>query len=157
MKRILLSVAIALVAGPVFAVTFVPLHGELSVITSPNRRSAAVTVSNDGAVVAQFCLSFPEPLERSISLSDRGQVIYLPQPLEGLPPGVEISGPEPIAKTLTVASENGTVFAFVGKGVKPIAKNATVIVITNVTRQDWMGPNNSRRVPGVEACLSAGG
>lgn len=157
MKRILLSVVIALVASPAFAVTFVPLHGELSVITSSNRRSAAVTVSNNGAVVAQFCLSFPEPLDQSISMSERGQVIYLPQPLEGLPPGMEISGPEPIAKTLTVAAENGTVFAFVGKGVKPIAKNATVIAITNVTRQDWMGPNNSRRVPGVEACLSAGG
>jgi hypothetical protein len=156
-KRIVLSVAIALVAGPAFAVTFVPLHGELSVITSSNRRSAAVTVSNNGAVVAQFCLSFPEPLDQSISMSDRGQVIYLPQPLEGLPPGMAISGPEPIAKTLTVAAESGTVFAFVGKGVKPIAKNATVIAITNVTRQDWMGPNNSRRVPGVEACLSAGG
>jgi hypothetical protein len=154
---VLLSIALALVASSASAVTFVPLEGELSVITSSNRRSAAVTVSNNGAVVAQFCLSFPEPLDQAISISGKGRVIYLPQPLEGLPPGVETSGPEPIAQTLTVLQESGAAFAFVGKGIKPIARNATVIEITSVTRQDWLGPNDTRRVPGVEACLSAGG
>jgi hypothetical protein len=157
LKRVLATIAMGLISGSTLAVTFVPLNGDISVTTSSNRLSAAVTVSNHGAVTAQFCLSFPQPLDQPISLSEKGQVVYLPRSIEGLPPGVQISGPEPIAQTLTVVPENGALLAFVAKGVKPIAANAKVIVITNVSRQDWTGPNGSRRVPGAEACLSAGG
>ncbi len=157
MNRIVLAIVIGLLSASAFAVTFVPLNGDISVTTSSNRRSAAVTVSNNGSVTAQFCMSFPQALDRPISISGRGQVIYLPQPIEGLPPGVKISGPEPVAQTLTVVSEKGAVLAFVAKGVKPIAKDAKVIVITNLIRQDWSGPNKTRRVPDLEACFSAGG
>jgi hypothetical protein len=154
-QRFLLALAICLISGPVLAVTFVPLYGDVSVTTSSNRRSAAVTVSNNGAVTAQFCLSLLQPLDQPINLSEKGQVIYLPQEIEGLPPGAQISGPEPIAQTLTVLTENGSALAFVAKGVKPIAQNAKVILITNVSRQDWTASNEAHRVPGVEACLSA--
>ncbi len=156
-KRMLAALVIGLVSSLAFAVTFIPIEGDISVTTSPNLRSAAVTVSNQGSVIAQFCLSFPQPLKKSIALSERGQVVYLPQPIEGLPPGAQFSGPEPIAQTLTVIPEKSPAFAFVGKGVKPIYKNAKPILITNVSRQDWTGPNKTRRVPGVEACVSAGG
>lgn len=157
MKRFALAIVVGLVASSVFAVTFVPIAGDISVTTSSNRRSAAVTVSNNGKVAAQFCVSFPEPLAQSLAIDDRGQVIYAPQPIEGMPPGFKINGPEPIAQSLTVIPEKGPSFAFVAKSVKPIYKTRNVIVISNVSRQDWEGPNKMRRVPGVEACLSAGG
>jgi hypothetical protein len=156
-KRMLVALVIGLASSWAFAVTFIPIEGDISVTTSPNLRSAAVTISNQGSVIAQFCLSFPQPLKESIALSERGQVVYLPQPIEGLPPGAQIRGPEPIAQTLTVIPEKGPAFAFVAKGVKPIYKNAKPIEISSVSRQDWMQSNNKRRVPGVEACTSAGG
>lgn len=157
MKKTLLVLVIGLFCGSVLAVTFIPIEGDVAVTTSSNRRSAAVTVSNQGSVIAQFCVSFSQPLDKPINLSEKGQVVYLPQPIEGLPPGVQISGPEPIAQTLTVIPAKSPAFAFVGKGVKPIYKNAKVIEIASVSRQDWMESNRKRRVPGVEACTSAGG
>ena len=105
MKRMLAALVTGLVSSLAFAVTFIPIEGDISVTTSPNLRSAAVTVSNQGSVIAQFCLSFPQPLKEPIALSERGQVVYLPQPIEGLPPGAQFSGPEPIAQTLTVIPE----------------------------------------------------
>lgn len=157
MKRMLLAFVMGLICGSALAVTFIPIDGDITVTTSSNRRSAVVTVSNQGSVTAQFCLSFSQPLSQAINVSEKGQVVYLPQPIEGLPPGMQISGPEPIAQTLTVIPVKSPAIAFVAKGVKPIYKDAKVIEISSVSRQDWMEPNKKRRVPGVEACTSAGG
>src|SRR5690606_31327948 len=126
------------------AVTFVPLSGDLSVLTSSDGRKAVVTVSSGDALAAQFCVSFAEPLEQPISIESKGHVIYVPQPIEGLPRGGQISGAEPIAQTLTLIPANGPTFAFVAKGVKPIHTVSKVIVISNVSREDWAGPNNTR-------------
>lgn len=152
MKKILPAIALAVVASSVSAVTFVSVAGEIAMTTSPDRRSAVVIVTNGGVGVAQFCLAFPEPLKEAISVTEAGQVIFLPQPLEGLPPGKPISGPEPIAQTLTIVPASGGAMAFVAKGVKPIYSEAKVFVVSNVSRQDWEGPNETRHLPGEEAC-----
>ena len=157
MKKIVVTVVVGLMSGAVLAANPVPLAGDISVTTSSNRRSAVISVSTKGTVAAQFCLSFAQTINQAISISEKGQVIYLPQPIEGLPPGVQISGPEPVAQTLAVQPEKSPPLAFVAKGAKPLAKDAKTVVITNLIRQDWMGPNKTRRVPGVEACFSAGG
>ena len=136
MKKWLMSIAMLLLAPTTFAVTFIPLRGDVEVKTSSDLRNAAVTVSANGSIVARFCLSFPQRLERPISIATRGEVVYLPQPLEGLPPGAQSSGPEPIAQTLTVIPEEGQPIAFVAKGVKPIVPGSEVIVIQSVARQD---------------------
>jgi hypothetical protein len=154
MKALLTSLALALVASAAFAVTFVPIAGEVSVVTSSNRRAAAVTVSNGDVVAAQFCVTFPKPLEQPINIHGRGHVIYLPRPIEGMPHGMKINGPEPIAQTLTVVPQKGPAFAFVAEGVKPIYNNAQPIVIASVVRQDWTPPEEERVVPGIEACLT---
>lgn len=135
MKRLVLTVAVTLVASSAFAVTFVPIAGEISVVTSSNRRSVAVTVTSNGVVGAQFCISFREPLEQPININERGHVIYLPRPIEGLPSGTKINGSEPIAQTLTVVPQNGPAFAFVAEGVKPIYSGAKAIVVDNVVKQ----------------------
>ena len=155
-KALPTSLALSLIASSAFAVTFIPIAGEVSVVTASNRRAAAVTVSNGDAVSAQFCVTFREPIEQPININERGHVIYLPRPIEGMPQGMKINGPEPIAQTLTVVPQRGGAFAFVAEGVKPIYNNAKPIVIANVVRQDWTPPGDERRVPGVEACLKTG-
>ncbi len=157
LKIVWRTLVLSLAASSAFAVTFTPIAGEISVITSSTRRSVAVTVSNNNVVTAQFCVSLPEPLPEPINVTERGQVIYAPQPIEGLPPGTKINSPEPIAQSLTIVPEKSPSLAFVARGVKPIYNATKVIVISNVARQDWLGPNNIRRVPGVEACLAPGG
>lgn len=151
LKKILLAAAIGLLTSAAFAVTFVPLSGEISVKTSPDRRNAAVTVFNKGVVSARFCLSFLEPLEEPIDIDESGQVIYLPRPIEGVPPGAQIEGPEPIAQTLTVIPVKGRAFAFVAEGVKPIYGNAQTILIESVARQDRPGDNGAR-MASAEIC-----
>lgn len=157
MKALLASLLLVLIASSAFAVTFIPIAGEIAVVTSSNRRAAAVTVSNGDVVSAQFCVTFLKPLEQPININERGHVIYLPRPIEGMPQGMKINGPEPIAQTLTVVPQNGVAFAFVAEGVKPIYGNAKPIVIASVVRQDWTPPEEERRVLGIEACLNAGG
>ncbi len=155
MKALLTSFSLVLIASSAFAVTFLPIAGEISVVTSSNRRATAVTVSNGDVVSAQFCVTFREPLEQPININEKGHVIYLPRPIEGMPQGMKVNGPEPIAQTLTVVPQNGAAFAFVAEGVKPIYNNAKPIVIANVVRQDWTPPGEERRVPGIEACFNA--
>ena len=132
-RKLVVTGVLDLLSGAVLAANPVPLSGEISVTTSSNRRSAVVTVSNKGTVAAQFCLSFAQALDQPISISAKGHVIYLPQPIEGLPPGVQISGPEPVAQTLAVQPEKSPALAFVAKGAKPLAKDAKTVVITNDT------------------------
>lgn len=151
-KQSTLIVASVLLAGLAYAVTFVPLVGEVSLLTSPDRRTATLTVSNGGSVTAQFCLVFPEPLDQAIRIAQPGQVIYLPQPIESLPPGAETTGREPIAKTVTVIFGEATAYAFVAKGVKPIDHNAQPIVISDAWRRDVPGMNNTQRDAGADAC-----
>ena len=155
LKRIAVALTAGLVASAAFAVTFVPLAGDLSVVTSSDRQKAVVTVANGGALAAQFCVSFAEPLDQPISIEAKGHVIYVPWPIESLPPGAQRGGAEPIAQTLTVVPANGPALALVAKGVKPIHDVEKVIVISSVSREDWAGPNNTRLAPDAAACLSA--
>ena len=129
-------IAMLLVAHPTIAVTFIPLRGEIVLETAVNRRSAVITVAQNNSVVAQFCLSFPEPLKQTLRIQTMGEVVYLPKPIEGVAPGERPSGPEPIAQTLTVIPEHGAPIAFVAKGVKPIVPESQVILIRNVSRLD---------------------
>lgn len=139
----LLSVVVLLLAHAAFAVTFIPLRGEIEVKTAFDRRSGLVTVATDETVMAQFCLSFAEPLKRSITLSARGEVVYLPKPMEGVAPGDNTGVAEPIAQTLTIIPENGKPIAFVAKGVKPIVPESEVILIKNVSRRDLTATTNN--------------
>lgn len=141
--RILLISVVAFATGPAFAVTFVPINGEITIETSPDRRTAEVTVVKSGVVAARFCLTFLEPLETPITIAARGELIYLPQPLEGIPPSARIAGTEPIAQTLTVVPIRGPSFAFVAKGVKPIYNASHVILVSKVTKQRVSGSSVS--------------
>lgn len=143
MTRWLLAIVVFLLAHSALAVTFIPLRGEIEVKTFPDRRSGAVTVSANGSLVARFCLSFPQRLEQPINLKTIGEVVYLPQPIEGLPPGVRTSGPEPIAQTLTVIPEDSAPIAFLAEGVKPIVPGSQVILIRNVSREDQDASTNA--------------
>jgi hypothetical protein len=136
MMKWFVSIVVLLLAHSTFAVTFIPLRGEIEVKTFADMRSGVVTVNASGSLVARFCLSFPQRLERPINLATRGEVVYLPQPIEGLPPGTRSSGPEPIAQTLTVIPEGGQPIAFVAKGVKPIVPGSEIILIHSVSRED---------------------
>lgn len=156
-NKIVIASIVSLLSSAVLAADPVSITGDISLTTSSNRRSAVVTVTTNGTVAAQFCMSFARPLTDAISIAEKGKVIYQPQPIEGLPPGVQISGPEPVAQTLAVQPEKSPPLAFVGNGNRSLIKSAKTIVITNLIRQDWMGPNKKRRVPGEEACFSAGG
>lgn len=151
MKKILIAAAIGVLTSAALAVTFVPLAGEISVKTSPDRRNAAVTVSSSGVISARFCVSFLRPLEKPIDIDERGQVIYLPRPIEDLPPGAQIEGNEPIAQTLTVIPVSGRALAFVAEGVKPIYSNAKTILIKSVARQDRLDANDAREAS-AEVC-----
>ena len=50
--RILLISVVAFATGTAFAVTFVPINGEITIETSPDRRTAEVTVVKSGVVAA---------------------------------------------------------------------------------------------------------
>jgi hypothetical protein len=139
-------------AQTALAVTFIPLRGDVVITTAKNRLSGTVTVSTGGEIVAQFCLSFAQPLKRSIDIEAKGEVVYLPQPLEGLPPGAQSRGPEPIAQTLTVIPENGSPIAFVAKGVRPIVPNSEVVLIQNVVRRDPVASANGTSASPLEGC-----
>lgn len=152
MNKVVAFLLMILLGHAALAVTFIPLRGDVAVTTARNRLTGTVTVSTNGAVVALFCLSFAQPLERSINLTTKGEVVYLPQPIEGLPPGMRSSGPEPIAQTLTVIPENGTPIAFVAKGVKPIVPDSQVVVIQNVSRRDIEGATQEPELSGGEGC-----
>jgi hypothetical protein len=154
MKR-LIAIVLALAAASASAVTFMPIAGDITVITSPNRRNAAITVANGEVVTAQFCATFPEPIAEPITLAEKGQVIYAPQPIEGLAPGTKINSPEPIVQSLTIVPTPVPPFAFVAKGVLPIYKGAKPIVVKSVYRQDWVGEDKKRIVPGVAECFEA--
>lgn len=134
--RFLLIALTALTTGAAHAVTFVPLAGEITVTTSPDRREASVAVANMGMVTALFCIAFAEPLDQPIRLEEKGQIIFLPQPIETLPLGGKLEGVEPIAQTLTVIPVRGPSFAFVAQGVKPIYDATHVFVIRKVTKED---------------------
>ncbi len=136
MTKSLLFAVVLLLAPAAFAVTFIPLRGDIEVKTALERRSAVVTVAANETIVAQFCVSFAAPLKRAITLSTRGEVVYLPKPMEGVAPGENAGVAEPIAQTLTVIPENGKPIAFVAKGVKPIVPESEVILIQNVSRRD---------------------
>jgi hypothetical protein len=139
------------------------LTGDVTVATSPSGRSAVVVVKASGGkeVAAQFCIDLAEPLAQPLALKRAGTVIYVPQPIEGLPPGVKISGPEQIAPTLAVVPVNGPAILFAKKGTPAPsgvdAKKARTVAVTTVRRQDWVGPNGARRGTSVEGCLSPGG
>ncbi len=74
--RFLLIALTALTTGAAHAVTFVPLAGEITVTTSPDRREASVAVANMGMVTALFCIAFAEPLDQPIRLEEKGQIIF---------------------------------------------------------------------------------
>lgn len=152
MRKALAPLIMLLFAHCAFAVTFIPLRGDVAVTTAKDRLKGAVTVSANGRVMAQFCLSFAQPLERAINLETKGEVVYLPQPLEGLPPGKRASGPEPIAQTLTVIPENGNPIAFVAKGVKPIVPGSQVVLIRNVVRREPTEAASASGDPALKEC-----
>lgn len=148
MRKSITSLSILLLSNIALAVTFIPLRGDVAVTTSKDRLKSAVTVSTGGHVMAHFCLLFSQPLEQAINLETKGEVVYLPQPMEGLPQGKQASGAEPIAQTLTVIPENGHPIAFVAKGIKPIVPDSQVVLIKSVVRRE---PTEAASASGVTA------
>jgi hypothetical protein len=162
MRKLVLAASCALVCASVFgAAAPATLKGDVSVEGAKGGRSTVVTVKQGAEIAAQFCVHHADPLSTPLTMATKGAVVYVPQPIAGLPPGVKISGPEQIAPTLAVVPEKGAAILFLGNGAAAPAgvdqKTARKVPISTVVRQDWVGPNGARRGTGVEACLAPGG
>jgi hypothetical protein len=162
MRKLVLALSCALACASVFAAAApATVKGEVSVESAKGGRSTVVTVKQGADIAAQFCIHHVDPLSAPLTMAAKGAVVYVPQPIPGLPPGVKISGPEQIAPTLAVVPEKSAAILFLGKGAAAPTgvdtKSARKIAVSTVVRQDWVGPNGARRGTGVEACLAPGG
>lgn len=139
------------------------LSGQLTVTSSPSGSATAVIGrAQAGAPVDfAFCISHAKPLAAPLQYSGPGKVVYLPQPIPGLPPGVEIQGPESIAPVLGVVPEKGAGHLFVAKGARPLVdpslKDAARYTVSSVTRTDWAPKGGARRGTDAEGCIAAAG
>jgi len=110
-----------------------------------------------------FCIDQDRVAMQKIEFAGSGRVLYRSQPIEGVPAGVTISGPEPVANTLTVIADDGKAWTFVARGEKPLmgdgkaAANATRINATVVRRLDWSSGSGPRRGTDVAGCLQPAG
>lgn len=110
-----------------------------------------------------FCIDQDRAAMQKIEFTGPGRVVYRSQPIEGIPAGVTISGPEPVANTLSVIADDGKAWTFVAKGEKPLVGNGkapanpTRINATVVRRLDWSSGSGPRRGTDVAGCLQPAG
>ncbi len=102
------------------------------------------------------------PLQK-IAYTGPARVLYRVTPITGIPAGITITGPESVANTMAVVTDDGKAWVFVVKGEKPLADgqreiaNATTVNATVVRRLDWAAANGPRRGTDVSACLAPAG
>lgn len=142
------------------------LNGFITIETSGS--TTAVLGKKDGKSTEGeflFCIDLARPASQKIAFTGPARVVYLPlPPPPGIPPGMNISGPENVASTLAVVSSTGTAWLFVAKGEKavlpagdPSLAKATTVNVRLVRRLDWAIGNGPRRGTDLEGCLSPGG
>ena len=137
------------------------IDAHVSITTSASGRTTAV-LGRDGAKgepLFLFCISH-DKLAAPVTVKGPAKVTFIPQPVSGLPPGVTISGPQPVAHVLGIAPQSGTPVVFAAEGQKlaePALQKATRIAATTVQRTDWAVGNGPRRGVSVEGCVAPGG
>jgi hypothetical protein len=132
------------------------------VIVQTKERMAAVLGKADANGPGQFlfCMDLLQPGQSKTEFSGRARVVYVPQPIQGLPPGVTISGPEPVRSVLAVVPESGKTLLYVGRGEKvplpagdPALKNAVSFPVSVVRRIDWTAAAGPRRGTELSDCF----
>ena len=111
-----------------------------------------------------FCIDQDRsaPAQR-IDFTGPARVMYRVVPIQGIPAGVVISGPEMVANTLAVVGEDGKVWTFVAKDEKPLpatgsrAANPTMVRASVVRRLDWATGSGPRRGTDLGGCLQPAG
>lgn len=102
------------------------------------------------------------PLQK-ISFTGPARVLYRTAPIEGIPAGMTITGPESVANTLAVVTDDGKAWVFVATDQKPLPDgaraiaNATTVKATVVRRLDWAAASGPRRGTDISACLAPAG
>jgi hypothetical protein len=136
------------------------LTGAVTVVTKgPQTAVLGRPDANAAACAFQFCMDLAPGAPKS-DFSGRARVVYVPNPIQGLPPGVTISGPEPVASVLAVVPETGKAIVFLGRGEKnplpagdPALKNAVTVPVTVVRRLDWNAAAGPRRGTELTDCF----
>lgn len=139
------------------------LTASVKVTTSDDRRNVAVLSKGGGSEPAfLFCIDLAAPTPQKLEYTGPARVFYRPLPLEGIPEGVKISGPEDVSLALGVVPAQGKGWLFLAKNEKtvlPATEGAGVTTVTAsmVRRVDWVGDNGVRRGLDIEPCFNAGG
>jgi hypothetical protein len=166
MKRIVCSYAL------IAALALVSVHAQskekpqtlaahVTVTSSASGQTTAVLgrESETGDPLFMFCISH-DKLATALAVKGPARVTFVPQPIAGLPAGVKVSGPEPVANVLGIAPEAGPAVVFAAKGQtlqEPSLQKATTIPVTLVRRTDWTVGKGPRRGVSVEGCLAPAG
>jgi hypothetical protein len=110
-----------------------------------------------------FCIDQDRDNVRSVEHKGPGRVVYRPVP-QDLPAGVTISGPEMVAPTLAVVTNDGKAWLFIGSGETsllasndPASGKAITVPVRGLRRTDWAPPKGPRRGTSLEGCLAPGG
>jgi hypothetical protein len=137
------------------------VDAHVSMTTSANGRTTAVLGRDGekGEPLFLFCISH-DKLAAPVTVKGPAKVTFRPQPIPGLPAGVTVSGPQPVADVLGIAPQSGTPILFAAKGqtlAEPALQKATRIPVTTVQRTDWVVGKGPRRGVSVEGCVAPGG
>ena len=112
-----------------------------------------------------FCIDQDRsaPAQR-IEFTGPARVVYRAMPIQGIPAGVVISGPEMVANTLAVVAEDGKAWTFVAKDQKSLlpsgdraAATAKTVGTSVIRRLDWVAGSGPRRGTEVSGCLEPAG
>jgi hypothetical protein len=135
------------------------LRGTVSIKASGGH---TVAVSGKADTDFLFCIDLDRaaPAQR-IDFTGPARVLYRPAPVPGLPEGVKINGPEMIANTLAVVTDDGKAWVFAATDQKPLTDKAlgqaTKVGATVVRRLDWTTGSGPRRGTDVAGCLAPAG
>jgi hypothetical protein len=151
----LLAAASVMAAQPAGTRT---LSGTVTIATR-NATTAVLGQTADGPFM--FCVDQDRSAPQAIDYKGKARVIYRPAPQPELPPGVTISGPEPVEAALAVVAEDGRAWRFVRSGKPQIddasLAKATTVAVRTVQRTDWAPANGVRRGIDLQGCLAPGG
>ena len=137
------------------------LQGTINIKTGGNS-IAVYGKAGQPAADFLFCIDQDRAGKQKIEFTGPGRVLYRATPIEGIPAGITISGPENVANTLTVIADDGKAWTFVGRGETALAggklpANVTRVNATVVRRLDWVSGSGPRRGTDVAGCLEPAG
>ena len=100
-----------------------------------------------------------------IAYAGNARIVYRPLPLDGIPAGVKIEGPENVSSALAVLPLGGRGWLFLAEDETPLlsgrdaaAAGATTVPVLIVRRLDWVPADGGpRRGMDVEPCFVSGG